>query len=67
MADLRAKGATLLAGNDREAKEADLGRNRLVFLHTDLGHNDVLAKRRTFRTFLESSCLEQIRAGQAGK
>ena len=67
MTDLRVKGTALLAGNDREAKAAELRRNRLVFLHTDLGHDDVLAQRRTFRTFLETSCLEPIGAGQTWK
>lgn len=35
----------------------DLKRFSAVFIHTDLSHNDVIARRSQFRQFLETSCL----------
>jgi hypothetical protein len=37
-----------------------LRKHRLVFLSTDLGHNDVMSRRRTFELFLRSSVLADI-------
>lgn len=43
-------------------EEADPGLNlkmeRITFIHTDLGHNDVIAKRDQFQRFLESGSLD---------
>ena len=47
-----------LAAEDTRVTPDELRTNRVVFLHTDLGHNDVLAKRKTFQQFAETSCLE---------
>jgi hypothetical protein len=33
----------------------------LVFLSTDLSHNDVLEKRKTFCQFLKTSCLGDLK------
>jgi len=57
MATLRERGLPFLARQDTEVTPEELRAHRLIFLHTDLDHNDVLAKRRTFRRFLETSCL----------
>lgn len=46
----------MLATEDT-ALGAELQTNRFIFLHTDLAHNDVVAKRRTFQKFLETSRL----------
>lgn len=62
MADLKRRGRPFLAATDTDAKPADLRAARIVFLHTDLAHDDVLAKRATFRLFLETSCLREIPA-----
>ncbi|MBD1211138.1 MAG: hypothetical protein H9535_22110 [Ignavibacteria bacterium] len=35
----------------------DLKRSPAIFIHTDLSHNDVIARRSQFRQFLETSCL----------
>ena len=43
-----------------DLKPDDLRTNQLVFLYTDLPHNDVLAKHKTFREFLNTSCLERM-------
>jgi hypothetical protein len=57
MARLQKRGTKFFSAKDSEAKPADLEANKLVFLFTDLSHNDVLAKRQTFKLFLETSCL----------
>lgn len=36
----------------------DLKRSSAVFIHTDLSHNDVIARRSQFRQLLETSCLQ---------
>jgi hypothetical protein len=61
MADLRQRGKKLLAG--RESEMPDLRSQRFIFLYTDLAHDDVLEKHRTFRDFLKSSCLAEIGDG----
>ena len=57
---LENRGTPFLAIEDSKATPAELRTNRLVFLHTDLTHNDVIEKRKTFREFLETSCLQNI-------
>jgi hypothetical protein len=39
----------------------DLKNNRLVFIHTDLHHNEVIAARKQFRKYLKESALLTIR------
>jgi hypothetical protein len=60
MAKLRLRGTTLFEANESETKSADLQSNRLIFVHTDLGHNDVIHKRREFRDYLSTSCLRKL-------
>jgi hypothetical protein len=60
METLRQRGTPFLATTDDAVTTPELTTNRLVFLHTDLGHNEVLAKRNTFRQFLETSFLAEI-------
>lgn len=54
---LSQRGTAFLARSDTEATPEELKRGTLIFLHTDMGHNDVLAKRGTFGQFLKTSCL----------
>ena len=58
MATLKKRGTDFLATTDTQATASELRTNKFVFLHTDLGHNDVLEKRKTFGEFLKTSCLE---------
>ena len=58
ISQLTQRGSNILVTTDAAVSVADLATNRFVFLHTDMSHNEVLAKRRTFRKFLESSCLK---------
>jgi D-alanyl-D-alanine carboxypeptidase/D-alanyl-D-alanine-endopeptidase (penicillin-binding protein 4) len=46
------------AAEDTNTPPAALETHGLVFLHTDLSHNDVVAKRGAFGEFLRTSCLE---------
>ena len=56
---LKQRGSNVLVTTDAAISIADLSTNRFVFLHTDMSHNDVLEKRRTFQKFLETSCLKE--------
>ena len=58
MASLKKDGVSFFASEDTNATPEDLQTNKLVFLHSDLPHNDVVAKRDTFEEFLKTSCLE---------
>ena len=60
MARLKQRGAAFFAARESEAKPADLQSNRLIFLYTDLGHNDVIHKRREFRDYLSTSCVGKL-------
>lgn len=57
MAAMKQRGQPFFAAKEAEAKPADLQTHRLVFLYSDLPHNDVLDKHHTFQEFLETSCL----------
>jgi hypothetical protein len=61
MAGFKKRGARLFSGNESEVKPEDLRTNRLAFVFTDLPHNDVVARHKTFREFLETSCLDAIK------
>lgn len=54
---LKQKNKPALVTTEAAVTGVELRTNRFVFLHTDLSHNDVVAKRRTFQKFLETSCL----------
>jgi hypothetical protein len=60
MAALKQRGTSFFAGKEGEAKPAELQSNRLVFVFSELPHDDVLDKHRTFRGFLEPSCLGRL-------
>jgi hypothetical protein len=57
MAFYRAAGVSFFAAADTNATPENLGAHRLVFLHSDMTHNDVFARRKTFEEFLKTSCL----------
>jgi hypothetical protein len=57
MGDLRACKIPYLAGDETSISPRDLSKHRLVFLHTDLGHDMVVHCRLEFRDFLIASCL----------
>ena len=59
ISQLRSRGTDILTSTDLTVSQAELKTNRFVFLHSDMNHNDVFAARKTFQTFLETSCLEK--------
>jgi hypothetical protein len=46
---------------EKQLKIEDLTRNRLIFIHSDLTHNEVISKRNQLREFLKSSKISLIR------
>jgi hypothetical protein len=60
MATLKQSGTAFFAGKEGEAKPVDLQTSKLVFLYTDLPHNDVVHKRQEFREFLKTSCFGKL-------
>jgi hypothetical protein len=50
--------ANVFVAEDTNAPEQALRTYPLVFLHTDMAHNDVVAKRGSFNQLLRTSCLE---------
>lgn len=57
METLRRQKIPFLLTPDTSATAAQLRTNQFIFLTTDLGHTEVLAKHKTFQLFLESSQL----------
>ncbi len=60
MATLKQRGTAFFAAKESDATPADLQSNQLVFLYTDLPHNDVVNKRQQFRSYLQTSCLGKL-------
>ena len=58
MAFYKTNGISFFASEDADILLEDLMTNKIVFLHTDMVHNDVVAKRQTFEQFLKTSCLK---------
>ena len=57
MATLKQRGTAFFAAKENDAKPAALQANKLIFIYTDLPHNDVVHKRQEFRDYLKTSCL----------
>jgi hypothetical protein len=60
MTALAGKGELFFSANETNASAGDLRNNHLIFLFSDLPHDEVVQKRGTFRHFLETSILEPI-------
>jgi len=60
MAALAGNGVPYFSANEINATAADLRNNHLIFLFSELPHDEVVQKRETFRHFLETSMLEPI-------
>ena len=60
MADLDGWGIPYFTTEESDLQTADLTKNRLIFIHTDLGHNEVIAARRQLQLFLSTSLLHEI-------
>jgi hypothetical protein len=60
MATLKQRNTAFFSAKESDVKPADLQTCQPLFIYTDLVHNDVLDKHRTFRQFLETSCLQKV-------
>ena len=60
MATLKQRRTPLFAAKEDDFKLADLQANRLIFIYTDLPHNDVVRQRQEFRDYLKTSCLQKM-------
>ncbi len=58
IADYRTNGVSFTALEETNSVPADLKKSKLVFMHTDLSHNEVIFRRDEFRKFLQTSCLQ---------
>jgi len=58
MADYRTNGVSFVALEETNSVPADLNKSKIIFIHTDLSHNEVIFRRDEFRKFLETSCLQ---------
>ncbi len=59
MATLKQRGIAFFAAKERETTATDLRQGRLLFLYTDLAHDDVVDKHKNFEQFLTASFLEE--------
>lgn len=50
-----------LKKEEKELEVNDLVNNRLVFIHTDLSHNEVIATRRQFHDYLKASKISSLK------
>ncbi len=60
MTDLDGWGIPYFKTEENDLQTVDLTKHRLIFIHTDLGHNDVIATRKQLHKFLASSLLRGI-------
>lgn len=57
MEDLTAWKVPFRSKEEQSVTQQDFKRSNILFIHTDLSHNDVIARRSQFRQYLETSCL----------
>ncbi len=60
LAELKSKGANLIAGKEQQMISESLAKAQFVFFFTELAHDEVLDKHQTFRAFLEASFLKKM-------
>jgi hypothetical protein len=61
MDDLDAWEIPYFNTEESDLKLTDLSSNRLIFIHTDLTHNEVISVRKQFRDFLRTSKISSIK------
>jgi hypothetical protein len=59
LATLKDRGTLLFSAKDTETSPANLRDNRILFLYTDLAHDDVIQKSKAFEQFLSTSFLAE--------
>jgi hypothetical protein len=60
MAMLKKRGIPFLTAKEAEIAVADLRRNRLVFMYSDLAHDEVVNEHQSFEQFLATSILGEL-------
>jgi len=58
----RTNGINFFAAEETNAVAQNLLTNKIIFLHTDLTHNEVIFRRDEFRRFLQTACLQEAEA-----
>jgi D-alanyl-D-alanine carboxypeptidase/D-alanyl-D-alanine-endopeptidase (penicillin-binding protein 4) len=58
MAGYKANGVSFFAGEETISTPSDFQKEKIVFIHTDLTHNETVYRRDEFEEFLKTSCLE---------
>lgn len=61
MADLKGWGISFCAKEEIDLTLDDLKKNRLIFIHSALTHNEVIGARRQFRDYLLTSRLQSLK------
>ena len=61
MNDLDGWGIPYFKTEEKDLSTEDLSNNRLIFIHTDLTHNEVIATRSQFLNYLKTSKLSEIK------
>lgn len=61
MGALKVRGTPFVSIEETAISPELLRTNNLLFIHTDLGHNDVVAKRQQFAQYLRASCLDPMK------
>ncbi len=61
MQDLDAWGSSYFKTEEKELIPEDLKDNRLIFIHSDLSHNEVISKRNQLLLFLKTSKLPKLK------
>ena len=57
---LKKEGTIYFFSEEKDMTVQSLRDNRLIFIFTELPHDDVLHKHQTFLQFLQTSCLSGI-------
>ncbi len=58
MKELQEKKVSFVASEDKSISDKMLKKNHMVFIHTDLPHDEVVHKQTAFEKFLRTSCLK---------
>ncbi len=57
MASYKTNGVSFVSLEETNRATQDLAKSKIVFIHTDLTHNEVIFRRGEFAQFLQTSCL----------
>jgi hypothetical protein len=61
MAALKNNNVPFFSSTETAVTDKDLKQNHLIFLHTDLPHDEVMQHTENYRRFLQTSALPEIK------